>query len=473
MSMRASPLASRPWARCSRPRTPRTTGVSSPISVRVDPSPMPTNRLSVETSVLSTPPPSSDARRPLPLSAPCAPLKVAARLERMPAGCSAMASAIWRAPPGLAARSESPLRMAGTNAPTALCVVPRSRPEAEAILPTSSGVRTREMADTRVSDIKRFLSGDRSAKDRVVTVPLPFRRRGSRRRRVSRDCGGVSLGSPPSYSAQRSPRKPREQRRLWRIGRKLGRSPKLPDETPDLAIVWNRGHRAPSGAFSREQGIFPGHVPTAGNSVKCAFMSAVALPPALALRAAPAHETLRSSLRGKRLLSPKNGTAPTCPLCRARAAPARPFQAPLASSAALTPPAKRRPPWGHDPLELNPIAQEGRVNHEGTPPGVRVAGTRTGKAFAVDLHRHPTSELASPATYQQSARAILVLLPMCAFAIIEQFSSRRVPPPSLEGLKGVLPRALPCQLTAPRYALPFGARYCFLRPLRFDAVRDR
>src|SRR5262245_4013528 len=65
----------------------------------------------------------------------------------------------------------------------------------------------------------------------------------------------------------------------------------------------------------------------------------------------------------------------------------------------------------------------------------------TRKAFAVDLHRYPISELALPARFQQSARALLVFLPMCAFAIIEQFGSRRVPPPSLEGLKG---RPPPC-----------------------------
>ena len=70
-----------------------------------------------------------------------------------------------------------------------------------------------------------------------------------------------------------------------------------------------------------------------------------------------------------------------------------------------------------------------------------------------NIIRYQIPELLLTAVYQQSARTILVLLPICAFAICDQFGLRRVPPPSLEGLKGVLPRALPCQLTAPRYVI--------------------
>ena len=65
------------------------------------------------------PPPSKELSKPAPLSASWAELpSMLERLDRMPAGCSATASASCRAPPGLEARSVNPLRMAGTEAST-------------------------------------------------------------------------------------------------------------------------------------------------------------------------------------------------------------------------------------------------------------------------------------------------------------------------------------------------------------------
>lgn len=146
-SMRARPLASMPAARCSRPSTPSTTGVSKPIKLRAGPSPIPANLLTPETSVPSAPPPSSDASSVLPLSCSCAlPPTAFVSVDKSPVGCSVIALASCRAPPGLAARSVSPPSIAGTDALAAFCVATLSRPVADAILPISSGVRKRDTA---------------------------------------------------------------------------------------------------------------------------------------------------------------------------------------------------------------------------------------------------------------------------------------------------------------------------------------
>ena len=50
------------------------------------------------------------------------------------------------------------IKIEGTTAVTALCAVPLSRPDAEASLPTTSGVRKREMADIRSLLMKGTLS---------------------------------------------------------------------------------------------------------------------------------------------------------------------------------------------------------------------------------------------------------------------------------------------------------------------------
>ncbi len=148
VSMPARPLTSRPAALCSRPRTPMMTGVSRPIRVRVDPSPMPTN----------LPPPRSSKPRPprratmtegrFRSAAWARPGEAAGdgsqyvggllRPRQLPAG---------RPPPGVAATPAKPLKIEGTAADTAVCAVVLSKPDAVASFPTISGVNKREMVD--------------------------------------------------------------------------------------------------------------------------------------------------------------------------------------------------------------------------------------------------------------------------------------------------------------------------------------
>ncbi len=100
-------------------------------------------------------PPSREDRRTLPCEADCAgPIRLLERFSSASAGRSVTTLISRRAPPGLLASSAKLPSNVGTAASATFCVITRSRPEALAILPSMSGVKNSEIAETMLLAIE-------------------------------------------------------------------------------------------------------------------------------------------------------------------------------------------------------------------------------------------------------------------------------------------------------------------------------